>query len=304
MPALLLLERWLDDTLRTGIMKNIGKPESLDDIAKQMIDLKAKGFEEMIRETDWSGDLEIIAARLSDMAFLAKILRNKDKLSTLEFIEAVSLTGFDKRKEDVHEMSEAIEEVLIPLGFQITEERNSLYERKTWFWATKTQKFVFLLEFRHGNSEFPQQFLSEKVYGCTLHFYPAIFPERILPDEPFFESINSFQTDIFPVVEDFEHLQKDFVREKGRWYFRREKAVVVRFAALCEDKRGNFYLADKKGNCLRISPHTPDIWTLVAFGFVREKSIFGTWDGEHFLPLSVISISEIHQLYENRFETP
>jgi hypothetical protein len=300
-PALFLLDKWLADCLRLGILRFLGNDEATDEIAKQMIDGKAKGFEEKIREIDWHGELSEIAEKLSELAFAVEILKQKEKLSPAELTEIVSFSGLDKRKEDVKIASDERREVLIYLGCEISQERNNLYERKSWFWAETAQQFVFLSEFRHGNADFPARFEGETAWLSDIYFYYGLFPERILADGIFTPSETKMSTfEQFPFENNFLLMQKKYAQNCGKWFFRQKMPFILDVKAVGKDAKSAFFLSDVHGNCVKISEKTPDFWTLASAAAQKTAKVFGIWDGKTFLALSFCLRSEIFLLHDTR----
>jgi hypothetical protein len=64
-------------------------------------------------------------------------------------------------------------------------------------------------------------------------------------------------------------------------------------AAIGRDKKQDYFLADKFGNCIKIAADTPDFWTLIAYAFRVPFRVFGIWNGKNFFPFSVIRRDEI-----------
>ncbi len=300
-PALFLLDKWLADCLRLGILRFLGNDEATDEIAKQMIDGKAKGFEEKIREIDWHGELSEIVEKLSELALAVEVLKQHEKLSPAEKVEIVTFSGLDKRKDDVKTASNERRETLFYLGCEISQERNNLYERKSWFWAENAHQFVYLTEFRHGNADFPARFEGETAWSSDIHFYYGLFPERILADGIFSPTEKKMSTfDIFPFENNFLLMQKKYAQNCGKWFFHQKMPFILNVKAVGKDAKSNFFLSDYQGNCIKISEKTPDFWTLASAAAQKTAKVFGIWDGKTFLALSFSLRSEIFHLHDTR----
>ncbi len=287
-PALFILEKWTDDVLKNGLIHAIGKDVNVDEIAKQMIDSKAKGFETLLREIDWHGEIALIIEKISYISLLVKSLLHFENFSPQEQFDLVVYSGLDLRKDDVRNVSDIFFDDWLLVATEYFSERNSMEGRKSWFWGQNTNQYAYFLEYQHGSPLFPLDFKSGQTHHIGAFFYPSVLPERILIEK---ETINISENQIrlenSLVCTDYYEMQNLFCQKIGVWAWYENMPITIEVEKMRVGKKEEILLYDKKDNFIRLKSNFEEKWTFISYGFTVPFHVFGIWNGKFFVPLSV-----------------
>lgn len=282
------LESWLLDLFRQGLATLEGQASSyFNDLAARMVDAKLGTLARRIRQlpalmahTDWHGKM---LAEIGDIYLLLRAFQQLDTLPEPLQDDLLALAGVNLKKEEVLAQTGLSDHWLVA-GQTLEEEDANLLARRIWLIGEKTGKTALLLDFSWGGAGFETSFKLGTVLRAEVVFYPSAHPQRALlksfdySNEPF--SLRNG----FPSLAAFAEA---FAVALG------ENPWLGRFPAFLENvvpifHQKKFVLVDSLRKQLPLSVDELAGWKLVALSCGRPIGVFGTWDGEVFMPLSVV----------------
>ena len=286
------LDRWLHDLVRQGLATVPQRPDGFfEKCAARMVDAQAPGAARLLREMatvpatgdGWHSRLLERAGRLH---LLIEGYKRIDALPAPVAAEVRSLLGFPQAQEEVLRTGEKVRDTWLVLGQRVeTDER--LIVQRTWLWGRRTRRAAMTLSFTHVSQ--PAAVDTGLVVGTSLDadvvYFPGAVPLRAL--------VADRHAPPGPIA---EFTGYDTARAALAAYAAAlaQCPWVERFAMPLTNvvpvKRADrFVVADAEARLLPLAPTYSKPWELLALGGGRPLGLFGEWDGESLLPLSVWS---------------
>ena len=286
------LERWLHDLVRQGIATVQQRPEGFfEKCASRMVDAQAPGAARLLREMaavpatgdGWHSRLLERAGRLH---LLIEGYKRVESLPPPVAADVRALLGFPLSQEEVLRSGQPVRDTWLVLG-QRTDTDERLIAQRTWLWGQKTNRGAMVLSFAHMSQ--PASIDTSLVVGTSVDadvvYFPGAFPLRALVGQRHappgaIAGFGGYDTATAAVAAYGEALAKN------PWLER----FPMPLANVTPVKRpAGLALIDAEARLLPVAPGYLKEWELLALGGGRPVGVFGEWDGEALVPLSVWS---------------
>jgi len=268
-----------------------------DDIAARMVDAQAPGLARQLRECagiahTGTNSHERLLARLGKLYLITE---GFERIKTLPIEVQADLRtqiGWTVNQEEVL-AGQAEADLWLVVG-QRTEIEDRLKIRRIWLLGLGSHRSALLLDFVHGQQSFEHSFFPGMCLEAELGFYPSAYPLRAViktrqeavllsKHPPGYVNITdaiaaysrAFST--CPWIEQFPMLLQTVipVREGDRWFIQDMDGSGLPLSAQLDPKQG---------------------WQLLALSGGHPITLFGEWDGNQLLPLSVWMEDQVYEL--------
>lgn len=291
------LESWLTDLFRQGLATLEGQAASYwNDLAARMVDAKLgtlarriRQLPELMAQADWH---EKMLAELGDIYLLVKAFQRMDTLPEPLQDDLLNLAGVNFKKEEILAQP-GLKDRWLVAGQTETSEEGSLLARRTWLVGEKCARTVLLLEFAWGGQGYDTTWRMGTVLDGEVVFYPSAYPQRVL--------LKNFEfTDHTFDLRSGYHSLDDFAKKYAEALA--ANPWLSQFPAYLENvvpifQKNKFVLVDAFKKQLPLLTGNDAGWKLIAISNGRPLSVFGTWNGETFMPLSTVTGGQFRLLH-------
>lgn len=282
------LDIWLRDLIRGGLAKAQTQPNSFwGTPAARLVDAQAPGLARRVREmatipasgTDWQ---ERLLDRLSRLHLLIEGYRRLDTLPIEIQIDIHSQTGWTQNQDEVLAQPGVHDRWLV-LGQRTTEEER-LRMQRIWLWGTHTQRPALILNFAYGAQPFSDiSLLPSTSVEATLAYFPGAYPLRALLKD------RSGNAQAISAIPGYTSLKDAYAAcanglTQQPW-LEQFPLSLVDVVPVQRDRR--WLLRDREARSLPLTASFSKGWHLLALSGGRPITIFGEWNGDDLLPLSV-----------------
>ncbi|MEI6042872.1 MAG: SWIM zinc finger family protein [Chloroflexota bacterium] len=291
------LELWLHDLIRNGLATAQGKPTSYwETTAARMVDAQAPGVARLLREMAGIGNSGAgwearLLERLGRLHLLLEGFKFRADLSPATQADIRSLIGWTQDQEQLLAW-EGVRDNWLVVGQRVVEEDRMRVQR-TWLWGQQSQRAALVLSFAPSHQPLDTSLIVGTGLEAELVFYPSGYPLRALVKQRYSPPVN-FETLRagrftgglgYPAIAvAYENYAKALASYP--WL---EEFPMALTAAIPVQLEQNWVIRDLAGQWLPLSPRFTHIWHLVALSGGKPLPLFGEWDGNYFLPLSVWS---------------
>lgn len=279
---------WLVDQVRHGLAS---WPQQLSShftgIAARMVDAQAPGLateilrlETLLRSGD--GWMQRVLGQLGRLRLLTEGLQRFDTLPASLQADLRAWLGCPMDKEEVLAATLPITDHWNIVG-QVFTERDRLWERRTWLLGRNLVKPALLLDFMHGQRNFPIPLVVGTRIQAGLAFYPTAWPQRALLLDPPTQAEPLREP--FPALADFDAALADRAAAltANPWLLTTPFAI----AGVTLVRRANGWrLRDGSGAELPLTMPEPEVWALLALSGGQPIRVFGEWTGNELRVLS------------------
>ena len=282
------LALWLVDQVRHGLANwPQQSPAYFASVAARMVDAKAPGLaNEILRLNEMipsgNGWLQRVLGQLGRLHLLTEGLSRFETLPAPAQADLRTWLGWPLREEELLPDAPRRTDDWAIVG-QVFTERDRLWERRTWLIGQQYAQPVMLLDFMHGQRNFPVPLAVGTQVKTTLAFYPGAWPLRALLTEPPQQTCPLHGP--FPAHSDFDAVLADRAKALAAnpWLltypFASEGVIPVR--------RGNDWrLRDVQDVELPLKIVDQQAWQLLAISGGQPIRIFGEWSGNDLRVLS------------------
>jgi hypothetical protein len=281
------LELWLRDLVRQGLAVAQGYPYSFwDTAAARLVDAQAPGVARLVRQMasipySGVGWEERLLAQLGRVYLLVQGFKRLDSLPTGVQADIRTQIGWTQSQEELL-TKEGIVDSWLVLG-QRVEQEDKLRSQRIWLWGENTQRAALVLNFAYGTQPFDHSLVPGTVINSELVFFESAYPLRaivkangepeLIKDIPGYSSISEMiqayakALSLNPWLEQFPVAIKNVV------------PICNPDGTYC-NLRSDKYL-------LPMGNRSHQLWQLLAHSGGYPIDIFGEWDGERFVPLSI-----------------
>ncbi len=175
---------WMKDLVRNGI---ISIPENgtavFDNLSKRMIDAKAPGLANMLKELGRinfykEGWQSLFMNQLCRIYLVIAGYKNKEKLNPLLLEDIRSSIGFTQSQDELKELNGIIDNWLV-LGKQVQEE-DAITTERNWLYGTKTKRYALVLQFSVRGQGIAFSLSTGACIEAELVFFPSVSPLRAI----------------------------------------------------------------------------------------------------------------------------
>ncbi len=288
------LELWLHDLVRHGLATVQGQPYSFWEApAARMVDAQAPGMARLLREmagipSSGEGWQARLLERLGRLHLLLEGFKHLDLLPPETRADLRTQIGWTQNQEEF--LGEpGLRDRWLVLG-QRVEEEDRLRVQRTWLLGRDGGRAALLLHFAHNSQPLDTTLVPGISLDAELVFYQGAYPLRALiknrhaPPTPL---------DAAPGYDNISDATGAYAAALARnpWLERFPVALQAVIPTHCD---GKWAVRDSAGHCLPLAPRFERNWQLLALSGGRQLALFGEWDGDHFLPLSVWAEGSFH----------
>lgn len=316
------LERWLQDILRQGLAVLPNQSYGFwDQVAARLVDAQAPGLARRVRELasiphSGQGWPERMLRSLSQLHLLTEGYKHLDALPPALQAELRSHIGWPQSQEDLRlrwEQKDPLVERLADqwqvLGRVVTEEEN-LKVQRVWLGGIGQRRAALVLGFAHGSQPLDISLVPGARFEGELIFYPGTGIQRA-----FVEARGQTELVQPSGAVGFEGLKFGGIESAGIGFggigFGGIEAAIAHCGEVFSQnpwqaqvpltlhqvvprsEGDQWWLLDRAGQALPISPRFQQGWEMMAVSGGGPLTVFGEWDGERFLPLSLWNESQL-----------
>ncbi|HYE62920.1 MAG TPA: hypothetical protein VD997_13070 [Phycisphaerales bacterium] len=286
---------WLDDLLRRGLAaaRSGSALSEMEKTAARLVDAQAPGLAGYVRRTPEllvSGD-GWEARILDHLSRLHLLLAAAEQLGSLPpelGTDVRTALGYTQSKDEVL-AAPGVQDRWCVIA-QLIEEEDRLRSRRTWLLGRGTGRRALVLDFAAGLQPLDTSLVAGVEFEGEVGFYPSRLPQRALIKS---RDAGASLTQLPEGAADgsIEAALSGYAGALAQqpWMFR--WPMVLAGGGLVQHG-SRWLIADSSGAALPISPafaRTLHLWRLLSATSGRPALITGEWDGENFLPLSVIT---------------
>jgi hypothetical protein len=283
------LELYLCDTVRNGLAAAQSQPYSFwEDPARRMVDAQAPSVARQLREvagipSSGAGWQERLLEKLSRLYLLVEGFKRLDALPPDTQADVRTAIGWTQHQDELLAAS-GVRDRWRVLGRRV-EDEDRLRVQQTWLWGSESQQPALVLHF----APITQPILDTSlVVGTSLDadlvFFPSAYPLRALVKERHaaptqLDGMSGFAT----IIAATEAYAAALARNPWLEQFPMPLQSVI------PTRNGEGWsLRDSEGRTLPIVPRFERGWNLLALSGGHPLDVFGEWDGDDLLPLSVM----------------
>ncbi|MDJ0675401.1 MAG: SWIM zinc finger family protein [Calothrix sp. MO_167.B42] len=281
------LEVWLRDLLRQGLAVAQAQPYSFwDTAAARLVDAQAGGVARLIKEMGsiphtgkaWE---ERLLTRLGSVYLLLEGFKRLDKLPTGLQADVRSQIGWTQSQEELLTKSGVEDEWLI-LG-QRVEEQDALKAQRIWLWGTTTRKAALILNFVYGKQPLDTSLVLGSCIEGELVFFDSAYPLRAIVKHRQGEPKPIQQIPGYSGVKEMMGVYAQAL-SCHPWL---EQFPVLLNGVIPFQEQGKWLIRDAQNHQLPLMPSFSQGWQLLAISGGHCVDLFGEWNGEYLLPLSI-----------------
>ncbi len=278
---------WLRDVVRGGLAAAQSKPANFWTApARRMIDAQAPGVARLVREmagTPASGEgwQERLLERLGRLHLLVEGHQRLDALSAGTQADIRTLIGWTQDQDQLV-TEPGLRDTWSALGQRVDEEER-LRVQRTWLWGRANRRAAMVLHFAHAGQPLDVSLVPGTRFDAELVFFPGAYPLRALIKRRHAapEAIDGM--DGYAVVEAAVEAHAHALA-LNPWL---ERFPMPLQAVVPVRRTERWFVEDADGCLLPLVPRFDKGWPLVALSGGHPVSVFGEWDGDTLLPLSV-----------------
>lgn len=284
------LELWLRDLVRQGLAAVQQKPYSFwDGVAARMVDAQAPGVARQLREMasiphSGAGWQEKLLEKLGRLHLLLEGFKRLDTLPSATQADIKTLIGWTLTQDELLASNKAdlVNTLWLILG-QRVEEENNLRVQRLWLWEQKSNRAALILNFAHASQPLETSFVPGTIAEAELVFFESAYPLRAILK---IRHGGSSPIEAMPGYSAIAEMIKAYAHALScnPWL---EQFPVPLVAVIPIHHNGLWFVRDLAGHQLPLIPRFERGWQLLALSGGHPLSLFGEWNGEYLLPLSV-----------------
>jgi len=292
------LRNWLLDLMRLGTAAAYEQePDFWQSMAARMVDAKMRTVGKRIEQipplfyqADWP---EKLLQELGDLYRLARSWEQLEELTLPEQWDLFQASGWNLRKEEVVAMNAQPGMWRVwHVAFQADE---PLRTRKVWLQDEDTGTCALILDFAWGEkTAFEGDWKPGALVPAKLSFYPSAYPMRAVLQAP----LDKKEKVVFREIQAkgaFDRIGKlldAYADALALQPWLRELPAFLE-EGLPVQESGNWWWRDPSGDQISMEVADETGWQLTALRAHGPLTLFGTYQGEAFQPLTALSDSRL-----------
>lgn len=284
------LTLWMSDIVRGGLASARELSGSFwDNTAARMINAQASGLARMvvsIQNALFSGEgwEERAGRAVARLHLLLRAYSRFNQLSVSLQAEIRTLVGWTQDRLEVLGSGSLRDQWLV-LG-QIVDDSDRVRSRRTWLIGENTQQSAMLLDFSVADRPFePAPPLGSR-FGADLCFYAGALRLRALVREQLDSPLQIRNGFPGTTIKEALAVQAGAMANNP-WIERWPMALVDVTPRIAAGKYSSWYVQDREGTTLPLRSKFAYLWEIMAISGGGPIGLFGEWDGDSLLPLSV-----------------
>ncbi len=280
------LEVWLRDLISNGLARAQEQPLSFwDEAAARLVDAQAPGVARMLREMgsishSGLGWQERLLSQLGRVYLLIEAFKRLETLPISVQADIRTQIGFSQNQQELLRQ-QGVKDSWLILGQSLTQEERLKIQRN-WLWGKQTQQKALILNFAHGSQPLDTSFLPGRCIDGELVFFETAYPLRGI-----FKTREDklTQVDVMP-GNNISNMMQEYSQAlaSNPWI---EQFPVCLSKVIPIKKEDKWFVRDEDKYLLPLKSKFSKNWQLLALSGGYSLDIFGEWDGEYFLPLTV-----------------
>jgi len=281
------LELWLTDLMRQGLASAQAQPAKYwETMAARMIDAQAPGLARQLREMDGlassgEGWQEKLLERLARLHLLIEGYRHIETLAPETQVDVRTLIGWTQDQDKLLSESGLLDEWLV-LGQRVEDEERMRVQR-TWLWARATNRAALVLDFAIGKQPLDVSLSPGTSLDAELVFFPSHFPLRAL-----IKTRHGAPAPLegMPGCVNVSAAMATYADALARnpWL---ERLPFALQDVIPIQRESGCFVCDTQSRVLPLDPRFGEWWSLMALSGGCPINVFGEWNGDNLLPLSV-----------------
>ena len=283
------LELWLRDLVRQGLAIAQGQPYSFwDTAAARLVDAQAPGVARLLREMasiphSGIGWEERLLTQLGRVYLLISGFKRWESLPAEMQADIRTQIGWTQNQEELLTSSGVCDRWLI-LGQRVTEE-DKLRSQFNWLWGEKTQQPALILNFAYGSQPLDTSLIPGTSIDAELVFFESAYPLRSLV-KIHHEAANP--VDQMPGYSSIQDMMTAYAKALARNPWIEQFPIALQAVMPIFNDGSCRAVCDADGYMLPVvGLVSQKTWQLLALSGGHFIGIFGEWNGDRFLPLSV-----------------
>jgi SWIM zinc finger len=284
------LELWLRDLVHQGLAVAQGQPYSFwDTAAARLVDAQAPGVARMLREIasiphSGIGWEERLLIQLGRVYLLISAFKRLETFPVEMQADIRTQIGWTQQSEELLTYGGVRDRWLI-LGQRVTEE-DKLRSQFNWLWGEQTQQSALILNFAYGNQSLDNSLIPGTSIDAELVFFESAYPLRSLI-KIHHDAADS--VDKMPGYSSIRDMKTAYAKALALNPWIEQFPVALQAVIPVFNDDGNCRgVRDADGYMLSTSGlSSQQTWQLLALSGGHGVGIFGEWNGDRFLPLSV-----------------
>ncbi|MBV6626789.1 MAG: SWIM zinc finger family protein [Rivularia sp. (in: Bacteria)] len=281
------LEVWLRDLIGNGLAAAQEKPYSFwDEAAARLVDAQAPGVARLVKEigsiahsgTGWQ---ERLLSQLGRVYLLIAAFKRLETLTVPVQTDIRTQIGFSQNQQELS-TQQGVQDLWLILGQSLAVE-DRLKIQRTWLWGKTTQQKALILNFAHGSQPLDTSLVPGSCINAGLVFFESAFPLRAIVKT---RQDEVTQMDVMPGYSNISNMIQEYSQALAcnPWI---EQFPAAMRQVIPVKQNDNWFVRDKDKRLLALKSRFKNNWQLLALSGGYPIDIFGEWDGECFLPLSV-----------------
>lgn len=281
------LEVWLRDLVSNGLAAAQEQPYSFwDDAFSRLVDAQAPGVARLVREMgsishSGAGWQERLLSQLGRVYLLTEAFKRLETLAIPVQADIRTQIGFSQSQQELL-TQQGVEDSWLILG-QSLEEEDRLKIQRTWLWGKQTQRKALILNFAHGSQPLDTSLVPGICIDAELVFFESAYPLRAIVKT---RQDAITQVDTMPGYSNISNMIQEYSQAlaSNPWI---EQFPAPMRGVIPIKQNDNWFVRDENKRLLPLKSRFKNNWQLLALSGGYPLDIFGEWDGESFLPLSV-----------------
>ncbi|MEM1392581.1 MAG: SWIM zinc finger family protein [Cyanobacteria bacterium P01_H01_bin.150] len=281
------LEVWLRDLVGNGLAAAQERPYSFwDDAAARLVDAQASGVARLVREMgsichSGVGWQERLLSQLGRVYLLIEAFKRLESLSIPVRADIRTQIGFSQNQQELS-TQQGVNDSWLILGQSLTEE-DRLKIQRNWLLGKQTQQKALILNFTHGKQPLDTSLVPGSCINAELVFFESAYPLRAIVKT---REDKLTRIDTMPGYSNISNMiQKYSQALASNPWIEQFPAPMRRIIPVKHND--SWFIRDEDKHLLPVKSSFKNNWQLLALSGGYPIDIFGEWDGEYFLPLSV-----------------
>lgn len=289
------LQTWLYDQVRQGLSQSVLDNRAWDKIAARMIDAQAPALARRLQrcaEARFSGGAwqEKLLSEVAQLHLLLTAYQQRESLSPDLQADIAMYIGETSNKTELLEQDGVTDDWLV-LG-QAIEEQDAMRIQRTWLVGTQQARYALLLDFSVANQAMTLRPPVGSVVNAELVFYAGSCASRALLKQD--NGAVSVAPDLSMFVSIPSALQAFHSQLAQSPWLNQYPCAVNAVIPVRQDKQWSLVDSDLMTLPLKITE--PQGWYLLALSGGHPVNVFGEWNGETLLPLTVFTDTTVERL--------
>lgn len=288
------LDLWLRDLVRPGLASLATvEPSFWEGRAARLTDAQAPGLARMVRElgvipASGEGWQTAMLESIARIHLLLQAWHGIEKLPGDLQAEIRGLIGWTQSQDELLQLPGVADDWVV-LG-QRYEVEDRLQVQRSWLRGVRSGMHALILTFAFGNQAPFSGLVTGTQFEAELVFFPGSLPLRALIKK---------RSDATRPAAGMPHATFDDSLAKfsealaaNPWL---QRYPIAAAAAVPVERPGGWFLLDEARKCVRVHPRFQHAWTLMALSGGHPVELFGEWNGNFFVPVTVRAEERLHE---------